>query len=466
MGGKLQDNQKVPPHLEWAQKAHTYVMKRGLVTRFGRMVEIKARQGKEPLADWYSLVCRTWDAYGLDFGTGPAMTQANAGAYKKWVKNKGTPKKIKNRLEARINKIMRSYPPPKGKPRTAARFYSLASAEMLADRLPSGESLGGADADNKNVRPHFEWAEGRTPNAMQRRLVEKFGKMLEIKKRQGIKNEPDKEALARWYAFVCSRWAQYGVDFGSPEANSKTRVDHKAWALQQGRGPAEIRQQLTMRIRKTFKSYAQQVPEATDTGAGAGERAPEEASGEETEEFPEEEEEEPAWTEEEWDDSWAGEEDTTWAEDEQVWDGGEAAADTAEEGVTGGMENGTGTAEADARGEEAGRFIDRVERILEAHGEEAVETTLELLTVKLEEALKGQGGEATGTPAEETAGPAEEDAGDAGDAIDWPTRLDWTGARPDEEVLEIITRYRSSDDAEREVLVRHLHERMIADRGM
>lgn len=115
-----------------------------------------------------------------------------------------------------------------------ATFYAQASVQLLANQLNPGQTLGSAGRDSKDFNFHFRWArdvkaERVNDKALGRahvfklrnELVEKFKEMVRIKENMG------KEALANWYAIVCTTWASYRVDFGSDEANSTNHGIHK-----------------------------------------------------------------------------------------------------------------------------------------------------------------------------------------------------------------------------------------------
>jgi hypothetical protein len=141
------------------------------------------------------------------------------------------------------------------RPEDVAVFYAQSSVEFLANQLPRGTSLGNPGRDSRDFEAHLAWARRQDGEVLRRELIEKFNRLAQIKAESG------QEALADWYAQVCTHWSQFNVDFGNPGTNSTDPEQHFRWAVSQ---PVDvIRQQLQMRVEMIIDSY--RVPRATHT---------------------------------------------------------------------------------------------------------------------------------------------------------------------------------------------------------
>ncbi len=145
--------------------------------------------------------------------------------------------------------VIKEVLPINNKPANLPLFYVEASIDLLAAQLPPGATLGNKWTDSLDYNVHFNWAIKQSPETLRRELIRKFKLMVKIKASRG------KPELATWYAKVCTTWASYGVDFGSPAANSPDFRVHESWALSPNVTPADIENQLVMRINKIFASY-------------------------------------------------------------------------------------------------------------------------------------------------------------------------------------------------------------------
>ncbi len=135
------------------------------------------------------------------------------------------------------------------RPLDVYHFYAQASVEFLSSQLPPGSSLGNQYKDSKNYDLHYNWAVKQNPQTLKAELIDKFSLMVSIKASRG------KPELAQWYAMVCSRMGKYGIDFGSPAANSTNYSVHEKWALSPNITPQVLRDQLIMRLERIFASY-------------------------------------------------------------------------------------------------------------------------------------------------------------------------------------------------------------------
>jgi len=126
-------------------------------------------------------------------------------------------------------------------------FYTNSSVQLLANQLPPGQSLGKSEWDSKNPNFHTNWAKNSSPAVLKQVLIEKFKRMAQIKESEG------KEALAWWYALVCTNWANYNIDFGSDDANNPDWSLHEKWGADQPL--SVVQEQLEMRVNKIFKSF-------------------------------------------------------------------------------------------------------------------------------------------------------------------------------------------------------------------
>ncbi len=133
------------------------------------------------------------------------------------------------------------------KPADIFSFYAKASKEFLADRLLNGETLGSSGTDSKDYHLHYNWAKHQSKSRLKKALIDKFNKMALIQNSHGH------EAKAKWYADICTEWAKYKVNFGSPAANSLDYNLHKNWA--RGTNVSVLQNLIKMRIDKIFNSY-------------------------------------------------------------------------------------------------------------------------------------------------------------------------------------------------------------------
>jgi hypothetical protein len=136
------------------------------------------------------------------------------------------------------------------KPATPFEFYGIASVDFLANQLPPGASLGNPGRDLKDIDLHIQWAENSGPDIAVAELIEKFHIM------NGIKFDQGRDEWAAWYAHCCATMATYGVDFGSPAANSTDFHVHELWARADTMTPEVIIGQLVLRVEAIFESYA------------------------------------------------------------------------------------------------------------------------------------------------------------------------------------------------------------------
>lgn len=128
-------------------------------------------------------------------------------------------------------------------------FFAQVSVNLLAEQLDPGDSFGNPARDDKNYSNHYKWAEQNDMYTVFIDLIEKFDRMAEIKNKRG------KYVLARWYALVCTSFAEYGVDFGSVEANSKNQIIHYNWVIDPSTDLSEIKAELNKRIRAIYDVY-------------------------------------------------------------------------------------------------------------------------------------------------------------------------------------------------------------------
>jgi len=128
-------------------------------------------------------------------------------------------------------------------------FYTVASTMFLAKELSPGQSLGSVGRDSEKPESHLLWAKKESPQGVKQELITKIVQMVNIKERQG------KDKLSDWYALICTNLANYGVDFGSPTANSRDFGLHKKWASSAKMKSPIMRAQIVMRINKIFAHY-------------------------------------------------------------------------------------------------------------------------------------------------------------------------------------------------------------------
>jgi hypothetical protein len=140
------------------------------------------------------------------------------------------------------------------KPTDAPSFFANASVELLAKQLSTGQTLGNQSTDSKDFNFHHNWAKIVDENMLKEALADKFSAMVDLKAKEGV------EAMANWYALVCSTWANYGVDFGSA-GNSKDPAVHKNWAM--GQPASVLKNQIKLRVDKIFASYGVQTDQGT-----------------------------------------------------------------------------------------------------------------------------------------------------------------------------------------------------------
>lgn len=134
------------------------------------------------------------------------------------------------------------------RPSDAPSFYASASTYLLAMQLSPGQTLWDKNTDSKDYNFHYNWAKQVNGNKLWDELTFKFNTMVDLKNKEGA------SALANYYALVCETWANYSLDFGSAEANSKDASVHKNWAMKQP--VSEIKHQINMRLGKIFASYS------------------------------------------------------------------------------------------------------------------------------------------------------------------------------------------------------------------
>jgi hypothetical protein len=134
------------------------------------------------------------------------------------------------------------------KPENPSLFYARTSVVYLANQLHRGETLGNPGRDIRELEGHLDWASRQDIKSLREELSEKFNRMVDILA------EHRRSHLSEWYADICVKWAQWGVNFGSPGANNRDWETHRNWAMRQ---PIQhIRDQLLMRIDKIFASYS------------------------------------------------------------------------------------------------------------------------------------------------------------------------------------------------------------------
>lgn len=125
-------------------------------------------------------------------------------------------------------------------------FFAHASVDLIASHLEPGESLGEDVHNSRDMDRILDWARKQSPVKLKELLTHKFLQMLD-------KKSKDTESIAQYYAHVCSVMGGYGVNFGSPEANSLDFDPHYNWARNQ---PLRtLQQQIMMRLDKIFSSY-------------------------------------------------------------------------------------------------------------------------------------------------------------------------------------------------------------------
>ena len=144
------------------------------------------------------------------------------------------------------------------RPSDAPSFYASASTYLLAMQLSPGQTLWDKNTDSKDYNFHYNWAKQVNGNKLWDELTAKFNTMVDLKNKEGA------SALANYYALVCETWANYSLDFGSAEANSKDASVHKNWAMKQP--VSEIKHQINMRLGKIFASYNISPPPVNPTG--------------------------------------------------------------------------------------------------------------------------------------------------------------------------------------------------------
>ncbi|MBK8668555.1 MAG: hypothetical protein IPN89_03460 [Saprospiraceae bacterium] len=113
----------------------------------------------------------------------------------------------------------------------------LARCNVSAMQLPPGQTLWDKNTDSKDYNFHYNWAKQVNGNKLWDELTFKFNTMVDLK---------NKEAGWPFLALVCETWANYGLDFGSPTANSKEAIFHKNWAMNQP--VSEIKFQINLRL--------------------------------------------------------------------------------------------------------------------------------------------------------------------------------------------------------------------------
>jgi hypothetical protein len=136
------------------------------------------------------------------------------------------------------------------KPETYADFFTQASVKFIAARLVGNETLGHEARDSADPNAHLPWAKSNSIETVQKDLIEKFDLMA------GIMSKRGREALAGWYADICTEWSGYGVDFGGPAENDPKWEGHFRWASNPNVPLEDIKTQLRNRIVKIFASYA------------------------------------------------------------------------------------------------------------------------------------------------------------------------------------------------------------------
>ena len=141
---------------------------------------------------------------------------------------------------------------PYPRPDDVQSFFADVSVNLLAKQLSSGQSLGSPARDSRDFAMHHNWARNADMNRIKMDLLEKLNQMVDIKVREGA------EAKSEWYALLCSTWAGYGIDFGSPGANNTDPAVHKRWAW--GQPATVLKNEIKTRLDKIFTAYEATTP--------------------------------------------------------------------------------------------------------------------------------------------------------------------------------------------------------------
>jgi hypothetical protein len=150
-------------------------------------------------------------------------------------------------LEAAIDKPITMISLISKMPADAPSFFASTAVELLAKQLSTGQTLGNQNTDSKDFNFHYNWAKTTNISRLMHELNERLNTMMDLKVEEG------NLAKASWYAKVCAIWAKYGIDFGSPGANSTNEEDHKNWAT--GTSPYTLKGQIKLRLDKIFSKY-------------------------------------------------------------------------------------------------------------------------------------------------------------------------------------------------------------------
>jgi hypothetical protein len=107
LGSRGRDSREFNPHYNWAKGVEPKVLKKELIQKFNRMVEIKAKEGKEALVNYYALVCVTWSRYGINFGTRRANS-TDFDLHKNWAMGQ-TPRILRENIIMRMTMIYKEF---------------------------------------------------------------------------------------------------------------------------------------------------------------------------------------------------------------------------------------------------------------------------------------------------------------------------------------------------------------------
>jgi len=134
-------------------------------------------------------------------------------------------------------------------PETYADFFAWASVHLLAKQLSPGETFNHSARDSTDISDHLTWAKNQSLEVVRADLIDKFGKMVEIK------SGTSRRALATWYADTCVKLARFGVDFGSRTAESTDPSVHFDWAASPSTTEQDVKEALRDRVERIFARY-------------------------------------------------------------------------------------------------------------------------------------------------------------------------------------------------------------------
>lgn len=128
-----------------------------------------------------------------------------------------------------------------------ANFFAWASVELLANQLNGDETFNHPARDSRDFQSHLKWAKTQSLDNVQKDLIVKVEKMVDIK------GATSRRALYGWYADTCVALAAFGVDLGEPSANSSDHSVHFKWAASSSVNT--IKRNLRDRFTRIFNRY-------------------------------------------------------------------------------------------------------------------------------------------------------------------------------------------------------------------